>query len=100
MKPKSLDTKLHTQLNSVDDDFDAYYRNFSERMIDYSGEIAQPEEDEPQEKSCFNGTQLNYSLLFAVLFVFFSFSVGWSLIETIITPIARDNFGMDVTSKP
>lgn len=37
---------------------------------------------------------INGSLLLSVLFVFFAFSTGWSLIETILTPLTRDTFGM------
>src|SRR4051812_7195835 len=42
------------------------------------------------------GDGLSYVLVISVLFVFFSFSVGWSIIETTLTPMARDSFGMDI----
>lgn len=39
---------------------------------------------------------LSRPLLCSIIFVFFAFSVGLSMNETILTPLARDTFGMSV----
>jgi hypothetical protein len=61
--------------------------------------VAVPEEDSQKKCTgclCDIPEDISRGLLFTIVLVFFSFSVGLSLNETILTPLARDSFGMSV----
>lgn len=63
-------------------------------VLEASRESQQP----PSSTSCFCEIppEVNKVLLFAVVLLFFAFSIGLGLNETILTPLARDSFGMSI----